>query len=69
MQGVSSVISFKGKHISEDIILQSIRWYLAYPLNYRQIEEMIAERGIKIDHSTINRWVLTICTSTRKSFS
>ena len=43
MQGVSPVISFKGKHISEDIILQSIRWYLAYPLSYRQIEEILVK--------------------------
>ena len=34
------------------------RWYLAYALSYRDIEELMAERGVKVDHSTINRWVI-----------
>ena len=53
-----STISFKGRHFQHDMILQSIRWYLAYALSYRDIEEMMAERGFSVDHSTINRWVL-----------
>ena len=36
----------------------SVRWYLAYPLSYRQIEELMTERGVDVDHSTINRWVI-----------
>ena len=40
------------------MILQSMRWYLAYALSYRDIEKMMAERGFSVDHSTINRWVL-----------
>jgi putative transposase len=36
----------------------AVRWYLAYSLSYRDIEELLLERGLKIDHSTINRWVL-----------
>ncbi len=51
-------ISFKGQHFQHDMILQSVRWYLAYALSYRNIEEMMAERGFTVDHSTINRWVL-----------
>ncbi len=51
-------ISFKGRHFQHDMILQSMRWYLAYALSYRDIEEMMAERGFSVDHSTINRWVL-----------
>lgn len=51
-------ISFSGRHFHQDMILQSVRWYLAYPLSYRDIEEMMAERGFDVDHSTINRWVL-----------
>jgi len=51
-------ISFKGRHFQHDMILQSVRWYLAYALSYRDIEEMMAERGFTVDHSTINRWVL-----------
>jgi len=53
-----STISFKGRHFQRDMILQSMRSYLAYSLNYRDIEEMMAERGFSGDHSTINRWVI-----------
>lgn len=51
-------ISFKGRHFQRDMILQSVRWYLAYSLSYRDIEERMQERGFSVDHSTINRWVL-----------
>ncbi len=51
-------ISFKGRHFQHDMILQSVRWYLAYALSYRDIEELMQERGFSVDHSTINRWVL-----------
>ena len=36
----------------------AVRWYVAYALSYRDIEEMMAKRGIKVDHATINRWVI-----------
>ena len=49
---------FSGRHFPKDIILLCVRWYLAYPLSYRNIEEMMLERGIKVDHATINRWVI-----------
>ena len=52
------MISFKGRHTPKAIILQCVRWYCAYPLSYRNIEEMMAERGIIVDHSTLNRWVV-----------
>lgn len=52
------MISFKGRHFEKTIILMSIRWYVAYALSYRDIEELMLERGVKIDHSTINRWVV-----------
>ncbi len=51
-------ISFKGRHFQKDMILQSVRWYLAYSLSYRDIEELMQERGFSVDHSTSNRWVL-----------
>jgi len=35
-----------------------VRWYVAYPLSYRNIEELMAERGARVDHSTVNRWVI-----------
>ena len=40
------------------MILQSVRWYLAYSLSYRDLEEIMKERGFHVDHSTINRWVI-----------
>ena len=53
-----AAISFKGRHFQHDMILKSVRWYLAYSLSYRDIEELMQERGFSVDHSTINRWVL-----------
>ena len=52
------MISFKGAHVVKDIILTCVRWYLAYPLSDRQVEELMEERGVFVDHATINRWVL-----------
>ncbi len=49
---------FKWRHFLPDIILLNVRWYCSYALSYRDLEEMMVERGIKVDHSTINRWVL-----------
>ena len=49
--------SFKWRHYEGEIILLNVRWYLKYPLSYRNLEEMMAERGIKVDHTTIMRWV------------
>ena len=51
-------ISFKGAHFPQDIILMGVRWYLAYPLSYRHVEELLEERGVPIDHATIQRWVV-----------
>ena len=52
------MISFKGAHFPQEVILVCVRWYVAYPLSYRNIEEMMAERGVVVDHSTLNRWVI-----------
>ena len=51
-------ISFSGRRFQHDMILQSVRWYLAYALSYRDIEEIMQERGFDVDHSTIHRWVV-----------
>ena len=48
---------FQGRHFRDEIIVLCVRWYLEYPLSYRNLEEM-AGRGLTIDHSTIARWVL-----------
>ena len=51
-------ISFKGAHFPQDIILMGVRWYVAYPLSYRHVEELMEERGVAVDHATINHWVI-----------
>src|SRR3989442_14175333 len=51
-------ISFKGAHFPKEVILMGIRWYVAYPLSTRHVEELMEERGVEVDHSTINRWVI-----------
>ena len=62
------MISFSGRHTPKEIILQCVRWYCAYPLSYRNIEEMMTERGLKIDHSTLNRWVVHYAPKLEKAF-
>nr|AKN36302.1 Mobile element protein [Vibrio tasmaniensis] len=49
---------FKGCHFPSEVILETVRYYLAYKLSYREIEEIQLERGVVVDHATINRWVI-----------
>lgn len=49
---------FKWRHFQADMILLNVRWYCRYALSYRELEEIMRERGIEVDHSTLNRWVL-----------
>jgi putative transposase len=49
---------FKGRHFDRSVILLCVRWYLAYGLSLRNLEEMMAERGISVDHATIHRWIV-----------
>jgi len=55
----STVVDFKGSHFEREIVLWGVRWYVAYPISYRQLEEMMEERGVEVDHSRLNCWVLT----------
>ena len=48
---------FRGRHFEDVVILLCVRWYLRYSLSYRDLEEMMAERGLSIDHVTVWRWV------------
>ena len=48
---------FKWRHFEKEIILLNVRWYLRYALSYRNLEEMMLERGLKVDHTTVFRWV------------
>jgi transposase-like protein len=49
--------SFKWRHFTPEIILCAVRWYLRYSLSYRDIQELLVERGLDIDHTTVWRWV------------
>ncbi len=49
--------SFAGYRFPPEEILLAVRWYLRYGLSYRDVEELLAERGIEVDHVTIYRWV------------
>ena len=44
------MIEFKGSHFEKEVILWGVRWYVAYPMSYRQLEEMMEERGVEVDH-------------------
>src|ERR1019366_1959408 len=49
--------AFAGFRFPPEVILISVRWYLRYGLSYRDLEELLAERGIEVDHVTLFRWV------------
>jgi putative transposase len=49
---------FKGRHFDRSVILLCVRWYLAYSLSLRDLEEMMGERGVSVDHATIHRWTI-----------
>ena len=50
-------VSFAGYRFPPEVILLAVRWYLRYGLSYRDVEELLAERGVDVDHVTIYRWV------------
>jgi putative transposase len=61
-------VSFKGAHFPQDIILMGVRWYVAYPLSYRHVEELMEERGVPVDHATIQRWVVKYSPQLEEAF-
>ena len=60
--------AFKRLHYPIDVIAQCVRWYLAYALSLRDLEEMMAERGILVDHSTLYRWIIRLTPLINKAF-
>jgi putative transposase len=62
------MIDFKGSQFEREIILWGVRWDVAYPLSYRQLEEMMRARGVAVDHSTLNRWVIKHAPEFEKQF-
>jgi transposase-like protein len=49
--------TFKGRQFSAEVILWAVRWYLMFPVSYRDLELMLLDRGVEVDHTTIFRWI------------
>lgn len=64
--GVAKVL--KRLHFPLDIILMCVRWYVAYSLSLRNLEEMMADHGMDVDHSTVHRWVIKLVPLFEKAF-
>jgi putative transposase len=62
------MLKMKGMRFPKEIILVCIRWYAAYALSYRNLEEMMEERGVSVDHSTVNRWAIRFLPLLEKIF-
>lgn len=62
------MLNTKGMRFPLEVIWVCIRWYAAYPLSYRHLEEMMEERGVQVDHSTINRWAIRFLPLLEKEF-
>ncbi|KAA0997362.1 IS6 family transposase [Paraburkholderia panacisoli] len=58
----------KRLHFPLDVILTCVRWYVAYPLSLRNLEDMMAERGVSVDHSTVHRWAVKLLPVLEKAF-
>jgi putative transposase len=64
----AAMLNTKRMRFPIDVILVCIRWYAAYPLSYRHLEEMMQERGVAVDHSSINRWAIRVLPLLEKAF-
>ena len=62
------MIYFKRRHFKQDIIMMSMRCYLSYSLSYRHVEELLLERGVSIDHSTVQRWIVRYSAELEREF-
>lgn len=58
----------KRLHYPLEVMLTCVRWYVAYPLSLRHLEEMMAERGVSVDNSTVHRWALKLLPALSKIF-
>jgi transposase-like protein len=58
---------FKGRHFDQEIIMLCVRWYLRYKLSFRDLAEMMAERGLSLAHTMIMRWIQCYVPSSRSA--
>ena len=61
------MISFKGAHFAREAILYAICFYIRCPVTYRDLQEITCDRGVDVDHATLNRWVVKISTMIAES--
>ena len=52
------VVDFKGAHFPKSVILYAVFFYVRYSVSYHDLQEILAERGVSVDHATLNRWVV-----------
>ena len=52
------MVEFKGAHFPREVILYAVFFYVRYAVSYRDLEEIMAERGVAVEHATLNRWVV-----------
>ena len=52
------MISFKGTQFPKNVVLYAVFFYVRYGVSYRDLEEIMEERDVKVDHATLNRWVI-----------
>src|ERR671919_1537669 len=57
---------FKGRQFTAEVILWAVRWYLMFPISYRDLALMLQERGVAVDHTTIFRWIQAYATELEK---
>ena len=57
------MIDFKGAHYPKDVIVHAVFFYVRYAVSYHDLEEILAKRGVNIDHATLNHWVCLLYTS------
>jgi transposase, IS6 family len=57
---------FKGRHFTSEVILWAVRWYLQFPISYRDLELMLRDRGVSVDHTTVYRWIQAYATEMEK---
>ena len=60
-------IDFKGSHYPKDMILYAVFFYVRYAVSYRDLEEVMEERCVGIDHATLNRWIVKYSPETAKT--
>ena len=54
------MIEYEGCHFPKDVILYAVRLYVLFPISFRDLEEIMQERGVDVGHATLNRWVVSL---------